>query len=141
MQHLFDKLYFLNDLHIVGGAVRDKIIHEETDMSPEIKDIDFATSDKPQRVVTKAKDNGYEIVPKLGQNHGTVFLTKGLDEFEVTTFRKDLNCDSRHAEVEFTDDIFEDLKRRDFTVNAMAMDENGNIIGPQDGKNTLSVGG
>lgn len=120
-QHQY-KAYF------VGGCVRDFLLHRT------IGDIDIATSARPedvQRIFSK-------VIP-VGIEHGTVIVRFENESFEVTTFRLDGKySDKRHPDyVEFVEDIEYDLKRRDFTINALAMDRHGEIIDPYGGKNDL----
>ena len=72
--------------------------------------------------------------------HGTVTLIFEGHHFEITTLRKDVNTDGRHANVEFTNNWEEDAKRRDFTFNAMYMDKNAKIYDYFDGKRDLKEG-
>lgn len=134
MQKALDKLDFLTDLHAVGGCVRDRMLGRDSD------DVDLATADDPEVVVEKCKARDVRVVTDVGMEHGTVLVLLDGQEFEVTTFRKDLLCDGRHAKVEFTDSLQEDLKRRDFTFNAMAMDPEGNLKDPFDGRKDLEEG-
>lgn len=107
-------------LYIVGGAIRDYILNKKT------SDIDFATSATPEEML--------RIFPhsiKTGIKHGTLTIPFRRNHYEITTFRIDGEYkDSRHPEnITFTNELREDLKRRDFTINAMAADcKNGAII-------------
>ncbi|HJV46394.1 MAG TPA: CCA tRNA nucleotidyltransferase [Bacillota bacterium] len=112
----------------VGGCIRDQLL------GLQVKDIDIATAAKPEQVM--------EIFPKsipTGIQHGTLTIPYKGDLFEVTTFRIDKEYkDHRHPSgVEFVDRIEQDLSRRDFTINAMAMDRSGNIIDPYGGGKDL----
>lgn len=108
------KFSFLSDVAVVGGAVRDMLLGRESD------DIDLATSDKPHVVKRKCNDRDIRTID-TGIEHGTVTaVLDGGQEFEITTFRRDVSTDGRNATVEFAQNIREDLKRRDFTINAMA---------------------
>jgi poly(A) polymerase/tRNA nucleotidyltransferase (CCA-adding enzyme) len=106
-------------LYIVGGAVRDWAL------SRKVTDYDFATSATPQEVLSL-----YPHVIPTGIEHGTVTVLYGGQSYEVTTFRVDDEyLDSRHPKsVSFTATIEEDLKRRDFTINALAVDIQTNEI-------------
>jgi len=117
------------ELFLVGGAVRDFLMGNESD------DLDFATNATPEEMMSM----NAKTIP-TGFDHGTVtFLING-ESFEVTTFRKDVNTDGRHATVEFSKTIEEDLSRRDFVINSLAMDEKGNIIDPFNGKGDIENG-
>lgn len=106
--------------HLVGGCVRDLL----RGAVPE--DWDMTTSARPEQVMALF---GAQAVP-TGLRHGTVTVRQGAWNFEVTTYRVDgIYLDGRHPEqVRFTTQLSEDLQRRDFTVNAMAMDSAGHVI-------------
>lgn len=115
----------------VGGYVRDKVL------ALPVKDIDIATSAKPEEVTRLFA----KTVP-TGLKHGTVTVLAAGRSYEVTTFRKESAYEDyrRPAEVEFISDLEEDLRRRDFTMNAMAMDRNGRLIDPFGGRSDLKAG-
>lgn len=123
---ILERLSFLPDIHIVGGYVRDLMqgLHPS--------DIDLATSAAPELVKTLCRIQKIKVVA-TGIDHGTVTLLIGDDKYELTTFRSDFNCDGRHADVKYVSTIKEDLNRRDFTINAMAIDGNFMLIDPYDG--------
>ena len=108
----------------VGGSVRKYLSNEEID------DIDIATSLSPDQVKEKFKDTKFNVID-TGIKHGTVTLVSDNLKLELTTLRKDIKTDGRHAEVEFTDNWKEDSNRRDFTINAIYLDIDGNIFDPQ----------
>lgn len=114
---------------VVGGAVRDAL------MGRTAKDVDVATSAPPQQVMALFGENA----AATGLKHGTVTVVWGEERIEVTTFRRDgTYADHRHPdEVCFTDSLREDLCRRDFTVNAMAMTARGEVIDPFGGQDDL----
>lgn len=103
-------------IYLVGGSVRDAFLDRREDM-----DFDFATDARPddiERLLSAWADSVYTV----GKAFGTVGAIKDGHTVEVTTFRKEVyRDDSRKPRVEFSDDITEDLSRRDFTVNAMAI--------------------
>lgn len=113
-----------------GGCVRDTI------MGREINDIDVTTDALPEQIMSVF--SGYKVIP-TGLKHGTVTVISNGITFEITTFRIDGNySDSRHPDsVTFSGDINDDLSRRDFTVNAMAMDKDGKIIDPFGGTSDI----
>ncbi|MCE2526200.1 MAG: CCA tRNA nucleotidyltransferase [Actinomycetia bacterium] len=107
-------------LYLVGGTVRDAFMARE---HPSIGgEFDFATNARPEAI--KAILTGWaEKVYTTGEIYGTVAGIKSGHSVEVTTFRRDVyRSDSRHPEVSFSDTIEEDLERRDFTVNALAIE-------------------
>jgi len=106
---------------IVGGAVRNAL------MGMPVGDIDMATTLPPQDVVERAKDAGIKAVP-TGIEHGTVTLVLDGEGFEVTTLRRDVETDGRHAQVAFGTDWTEDAQRRDLTINALYADASGEVI-------------
>lgn len=112
--------------YIVGGCVRDSLIGLEP------KDWDICTSATPN--VTKKCLSGYRII-ETGLKHGTVTVVCDDGQYEVTTFRIDGNySDNRRPDsVQFVDDINVDLSRRDFTMNAIAYNEELGLIDPFNG--------
>ena len=110
----------------VGGCVRKYLSNEEID------DIDIATSLTTDQIKEKFKDTKFNIIDS-GIKHGTVTLVLNKLKLELTTLRKDIKTDGRHAEIEYTDDWKEDSNRRDFTINAIYLDINGKIFDPQSG--------
>ena len=114
----------------VGGCVRKYLSNEEVD------DIDIATSLTPTQVKEKFKDTKFSVID-TGLKHGTVTLVFNKLKLEITTLRKDVKTDGRHAEIEFTNDWQEDSNRRDFTINAIYLDIKGKIFDPQLGTKDL----
>ncbi len=108
----------------VGGCVRKYLSNEEID------DIDIATSLTADQIKEKFKDTRFNIIDS-GVEHGTVTLISDQLKLELTTLRKDIKTDGRHAEIEYTDDWKKDSERRDFTVNAIYLDINGKVFDPQ----------
>ena len=100
---------------IVGGYVRDMLRGYTSN------EIDMATDAKPEIIQNLCEKNNIKCIP-TGLKHGTVTVIINGEHIEITTLRRDLSCDGRHAEVLFTDDWEEDAKRRDFTINAMYLD-------------------
>lgn len=99
----------------VGGAVRDTLL------GLPVSDIDVATIHPPQEVVRRLEAAGIKAVP-TGIAHGTITAVADGTVVEVTTLRRDVTTDGRHAEVAFTDDWQADAARRDFTMNALYAD-------------------
>ena len=114
----------------VGGCLRDFLNNKDS------KDIDIATKIVPSEVIKILSKNGYKPIP-TGINHGTVSVFVDGFTIEITTLRKDKNQDGRHSEVEFTDDWHVDASRRDFTINAIYMNEDGNLFDPFNGESDL----
>ena len=105
----------------VGGCVRDAVLGKLA------KDIDIATCFKPNEVMEVLQKAKIKTIP-TGIKHGTITALYKNQTFEITTLRKDVTTDGRHAEVSFTDSWQEDAKRRDFTINALYLDTKGNIF-------------
>lgn len=105
----------------VGGAVRDTLI------GLDVADIDVATIHPPADVVRRLEAAGIKAVP-TGIAHGTVTAVTRGTVVEVTTLRRDVTTDGRHAEVAFTDDWQADAARRDFTINALYADMTGGAL-------------
>ncbi|MCM3617342.1 CCA tRNA nucleotidyltransferase [Sutcliffiella horikoshii] len=118
-----------HEAYFVGGSVRDTL------MNRAIGDIDIATSATPEEIQA--------IFPKtidVGAEHGTIIVvTSEQESYEVTTFRTDgIYTDNRHPDnVTFVKSLEEDLKRRDFTMNAIAMTKYGEIVDPFDGESDI----
>ena len=116
-------------IYVVGGAVRDNLL------GAKVKDIDLASALRPNEFIERCKTLGYKTYP-TGIKHGTVTVRIKGECYEHTTFRFDVSCDGRNATVQYSDTIEEDLSRRDFTMNAIAMLGN-DYIDPFDGKKDL----
>ena len=114
----------------VGGCVRKYLSNEEID------DIDIATSLTTEEIKEKFKHTKFKII-ESGINHGTVTLVKDKLKLEITTLRKDIKTDGRHAEIKFIDNWIEDSERRDITINAIYLDINGKIHDYQGGVEDL----
>ena len=108
----------------VGGCVRNYLTNQE------INDIDIATSLTTDQIKKKFEKTKFNVI-ESGLKHGTVTLVSGKLTLEITTLRKDIKTDGRHAEIEYTDNWQEDSNRRDFTINAIYLDIDGNIFDPQ----------
>ena len=121
------------EVRFVGGCVRKAIKNEKID------DIDLATNLVPNEVKKKLTSNGIQVID-TGILHGTVTAILNKKKFEITTLRKDVSTDGRHADVEFTLDWEQDARRRDFTINAIYADIDGNIFDPENGINDLKNG-
>jgi len=114
----------------VGGCVRKYILNEKID------DIDIATTLTPNEIIERFENSDVKV-KKTGVEHGTLTLIVEDQKFEITTLRKDISTDGRHADVEFTEDWKEDSSRRDFTINAIYLDQNGKIFDPMSGVKDL----
>ena len=110
----------------VGGCVRKHLKKEKVD------DIDIATIFSPEEIKEKFKNTKIKVL-ETGIEHGSVVLLVDDKKFEITTLRKDVKTDGRHAEITFIDDWTEDSNRRDITINAIYMDRKGKIFDPQSG--------
>tara|TARA_B100001250_G_scaffold100692_1_gene84656 strand:- start:774 stop:2048 length:1275 start_codon:yes stop_codon:yes gene_type:complete len=122
-----------SEARYVGGCVR-KILNKE-----EIDDIDLATNLDPSEitnVLTKDNINFFDS----GIEHGTITAVLDNNSFEITSLRKDVSTDGRHAKVEFSDSWVEDSTRRDFTINSIYADIDGNLFDPHNGKKDLEEG-
>ena len=122
-----------SEIRYVGGCVR-KILNKEI-----VDDIDFAVNLKPEECSAALKENNIKFF-EIGISHGTIIAVIDSYKFEITSLRKDLITDGRHAKVAFTTDWQEDASRRDFTINAIFSDIHGNLYDPFDGKKDLEIG-
>lgn len=123
----------LPEARVVGGAVRDALAGRP------VADIDLATPWAPDRVMAALKQAGLKVVP-TGLAHGTVTAVADGRGFEITTLRRDVETDGRHAVVAFTEDWRLDASRRDFTINAMSMAREGSVFDYFDGTADLRAG-
>ncbi len=121
VQKLFQIFAGHGQLYVVGGAVRNAL------MKQPIKDMDFTTDLHPDEVVELCRANRLSVIP-TGVQYGTVTVVVNKSVFEVTTMRSDISTDGRHAEVLYTDDIEIDAARRDFTVNALYVNQAGKLF-------------
>ena len=122
-----------SEVRYVGGCIR-KIIKKEI-----VDDIDLATNLNPSEIcvaLKKKEINFYET----GIEHGTITAIIDEHKYEITSLRKDVKTDGRHAEVEFSSDWKEDASRRDFSINSIYSDGDGNLFDPYNGKSDLEGG-
>lgn len=117
----------------VGGCVRDAL------KGVPCADQDLATTATPERQIAICEDAGLRWIG-TGLKHGTITVRAGGISYEITTLRRDVATDGRHAEVEWDTDIVTDLGRRDLTINAMAMTFDGQLVDPFLGRRDLERG-
>ena len=121
------------NVKFVGGCVRKAFSGELID------DIDLATTLEPNEVKKRLSKKNIKVID-TGISHGTVTAIVNKEKFEITTLRKDISTDGRHAKVEFTLNWEEDASRRDFTINAIYSDIYGRIFDPFNGIHDLKNG-
>ena len=114
----------------VGGCVRKHLSNEKID------DIDIATILTTDEIQERFKNTKFKVI-ETGLKHGTLTIITDNHKLEITTLRKDVKTDGRHAEIEYTDDWQLDSERRDFTINSIYIDINGKIFDPQQGTTDL----
>jgi poly(A) polymerase len=117
----------------VGGSVRNAL------MGLPVVDIDIATPLTPEQVMERLKASGIDAIP-TGIEHGTVTAVMNRQPFEITTLRRDVETDGRHAVVAFSEDWAEDAKRRDFTMNALYASAEGEVFDYANGLEDLKAG-
>ena len=122
-----------SEIRYVGGCIR-KIIKKE-----KVDDIDLTTNLNPHQVCEALKSSSI-IFHETGIQHGTVTAIIDGFNFEITSLREDIETDGRHAKVKFSTDWKKDASRRDFTINAIYSDIEGNLFDPYNGKNDLEKG-
>ena len=122
-----------NNVKFVGGCIRKSLNGELID------DIDLATLLEPIEIKEKLNKENIKVID-TGIKHGTVTAIINNKKFEITTLRRDVLTDGRHAEVKFTKDWQEDALRRDFTINAIYADIDGRIFDPLNGESDLKKG-
>ena len=122
-----------DNVKFVGGCVRKALCGDEID------DIDLATSLEPTEAKSRLMKEDIKVI-ESGISHGTITAILNDKKFEITTLRKDISTDGRHAEVEFTSNWEIDASRRDFTINAIYSDLEGRIFDPLNGVSDLQNG-
>lgn len=135
LQRLFDALEVRGAARVAGGAVRDALLGRP------VADVDIATTLTPEQVMEALDKARIKAVP-TGIDHGTVTAVAGGkpgDVYQVTTLRVDVETFGRHARVAFTDDWAADAARRDFTMNALYCDRNGDLYDPLGGYADLAA--
>ena len=128
----------LPQARIVGGAVRDALLNRTVVGAPGT-DIDLATPDTPEQIIASLGRAGLRAIP-TGLAHGTITTVSHHRPFEITTLRRDIATDGRHATVAWTDDWQLDAARRDFTINAMSLSRDGTVHDYFGGKADLQAG-
>ena len=129
---------FSNDLNncqirFIGGCVRKALSNENVD------DIDLAVDLTPEEVKLILKNNNIKFF-ETGIEHGTITAKINNEKFEITSLRRDIKSYGRHADVEFTKKWYEDAARRDFSINCIYADLEGNLYDPFEGKKDLKNG-
>ena len=122
-----------SEIRYVGGCIR-KIIRKEI-----VGDIDLATNLNPHQTCEALKKNDINYY-ETGIKHGTITAVIDDYNFEITSLREDVETDGRHAEVKFSTDWKKDASRRDFTINSIYSDIDGNLFDPFNGKEDLEKG-
>ena len=123
----------LGEARFVGGVVRNALL------GMPVSDIDIATPHRPEKVTALLQAAGIKAVP-TGIAHGTITAVVKGKVFEVTTLRRDVATDGRHAVVAFTTDWEKDAERRDFTMNALYADAEGAVYDSVGGIADLQAG-
>jgi poly(A) polymerase len=122
-----------SEVRYVGGCIR-KIINKE-----KVDDIDLATNLDPEEICLALKKNNINYY-ETSIEHGTITALIDRYKFEITSLRKDVSTDGRHAKVKFSKNWKEDASRRDFTINSIYSDREGNLFDPYNGKKDLENG-
>ncbi len=131
LKKVFDIILSNNgECRIIGGCVRDYLIGKTP------IDFDIATNLTPENITKIFNKNNIKVFP-IGIEHGTVLVVINNIDFEITTLRKDIKCYGRHAKVEFTNDWKIDAARRDFTINAMSISQDGKLYDYFNGQEDL----
>ena len=126
-------MHALGNARFVGGAVRNALL------GMPVMDIDIAVPMPPEDTMARLKAKGLRTI-ETGLDHGTVTAVSGSHAFEITSLRRDVETDGRHAKVAFTDDWAQDAARRDFTINALYASVDGAIFDYATGVADLATG-
>ena len=130
---LFQKYDENCKIKLIGGCVRKLISGDKID------DIDIAVNLEPNKIKKILIEKNIKFI-ETGILHGTITIISNNYKFEITSLRKDIETDGRHAKVQFTNDWESDARRRDFTINAIYSDITGEIYDPLQGIEDLSQG-
>ncbi len=122
-----------SEVRYVGGCIRKILNFEKVD------DIDLAANINPKEIMEVLKENKIDYY-KTGIDHGTITAKIDGQNFEITSLRKDISTDGRHAKVEYSKDWLADASRRDFTINSLYADLEGNLYDPFNGREDLKNG-
>ena len=115
------------EAYVVGGYVRDTLLNIQT------TDVDICTNALPKDIIKIFNSKGSKF------SYGSISLTDDKYNFDITTYRSESNYNKRAPlNIEYISDLIEDLKRRDFTINALCMNKEGEIIDPLNGINDLN---
>ena len=112
-----------DEVRAVGGAPRNHLL------GAPVSDVDLAAQLPPQEIIARAEKAGIKHIP-TGIDHGTITLVIDGHAYEVTSLRRDVETDGRHAIVRFGTDWLEDARRRDFTINALYVSADGTLHDP-----------
>ena len=134
IKYIFNILKKENEeTRFIGGCLRNLILNKKSD------DIDLATTLLPNEVLKRLTEKKIKVI-KSGISHGTVIAILNSKKIEITTLREDIKTDGRHAEVQFTNDWVVDSNRRDFTINSLSCNFNGNLFDYHNGLEDLKNG-
>ncbi|MCQ0989672.1 CCA tRNA nucleotidyltransferase [Jiella marina] len=122
-----------DEARVVGGAVRNTL------MGRPVTDMDIATTTLPEETIRRVEAIGLKAVP-TGIEHGTITVVSAGQPYEVTTLRRDIETDGRHAVVTFGRDWQADAERRDFTINALYVSADGEILDLVGGVGDIEAG-
>lgn len=109
-----------DNIRFVGGCVRDLIAGRK------LKDIDFATTLTPNQIIDSFEKAGVRYLT-TGIQHGSITAIYNNNSYDITSLRRDVKTDGRHAKIQYVDDWETDAERRDFTLNALYLDANGKL--------------
>ena len=122
-----------SEILFVGGCVRQNILEDK------VEDIDLATNLDPDEVINCLNKNKIKFID-IGKKYGTITAMIEKKKFEITSLRKDIKTDGRHAEVQYCKSWKDDANRRDFTFNSIYSNLNGELFDPFNGRNDLLNG-
>ena len=109
-----------DNIRFVGGCVRDLIIGRP------LKDIDFATTLTPEQIIERFEYAGIRYLT-IGMEHGSITAIYNQNTYDITSLRRDIETNGRHAKIQYVDDWEIDAERRDFTINALYLDAKGKL--------------